>query len=133
MKLFETTQIYGFDVIDDNNKKKERVEGRRDSTQRDTRVKTEQNDRDRCDECRFRNRAVTEQPLHFETWPKFNFGKPGDFETGPCNLAGSGFETGVAVRALRRIHIITHNDHVPRTSPPSPFPLHSQALPLFHS
>ncbi|KAI0262276.1 hypothetical protein BGY98DRAFT_1182286, partial [Russula aff. rugulosa BPL654] len=37
---------------------------------------------------------------NFETWPKFNFGKPGDFETGPCNLAGSGFETGVAVRAL---------------------------------
>ena len=35
-----------------------------------------------------------------ETWPKFNFGKPGNFETGPCNLAGSGFETGVAVRAL---------------------------------
>jgi hypothetical protein len=42
MKLFKTTQIYGFDVIDDNNKKKERVEGRRDSTQRDTRVKTGQ-------------------------------------------------------------------------------------------
>ena len=39
---------------------------------------------------------------NFETWPKFNFGKPGNFETGPCNnLAGSGFETGVAVRALR--------------------------------
>jgi hypothetical protein len=38
---------------------------------------------------------------NFETWPKFNFGKPGDFETGPCNLAGSGFETEVAVRALR--------------------------------
>ena len=37
---------------------------------------------------------------NFETWPKFNFGKPGNFETGPCNLAGSGFETGVAVRAL---------------------------------
>ncbi|KAI0274070.1 hypothetical protein BGY98DRAFT_996737 [Russula aff. rugulosa BPL654] len=31
---------------------------------------------------------------NFETWPKFNFGKPGDFKTGPCNLAGSGFETG---------------------------------------
>ena len=72
----------------DNNKKKERVEGRRDSTQRDTRVKTGQ----------LRNSLS-----NFETWPKFNFGKPGNFETGPCNLAlaGSGFETGVAVRALR--------------------------------
>jgi hypothetical protein len=42
MKLFKTTQIYGLDVIDDNNKKKERVEGRRDSTQCHTRVKTGQ-------------------------------------------------------------------------------------------
>jgi hypothetical protein len=57
MKLFKTTQIYGF-VIDDNNKKKERVEGRRDSTQRDTRVKTGQ----------LRNSLS-------------------NFETGPCNLA----------------------------------------------
>jgi hypothetical protein len=73
MKLFKATQIYGLDVIDDNNKKKERVEGRRDSTQRDTRVKTGQNDRDKRDKCRFRNRAVTEQRLQFRNLAKVQF------------------------------------------------------------
>jgi hypothetical protein len=102
MKLFKTTQIYGLDVIDYNNekKKKERVEGRHDSTQRDTRVKTEQNDATDVTSVGFETGQLRNSLSNFETWPKFNFGKPGDFETGPCNLAGSDFETGVAVRAL---------------------------------
>ena len=102
MKLFKTTQIYGLDVIDYNNekKKKERVEGRRDSTQRDTRVKTEQNDATDVTSVGFETGQLRNSLSNFETWPRFNFGKPGDFETGPCNLAGSDFETGVAVRAL---------------------------------
>ena len=87
-------------IIDDNNKRKERVEGRRNSTQRGTRVKTEQNDRDRCDKCRFRNRAVTEQPLQFRNLAIVQFRQTGQFRNWTLQLAGSGFETGVAVRAL---------------------------------
>src|SRR5713101_297629 len=40
------------------------------------------------------------RPPNFETSLQSNFGKTGDFKTGPCNLAGSGFETGVAEWAL---------------------------------
>jgi hypothetical protein len=86
MKLFKTTQIYGLDVIDDNNKKKERVEGRRDSTQRDTRVKNEQNDATDVTSAGFGTGQLRNSLSNFETWPKFNFGKPGDFETGPLQF-----------------------------------------------
>jgi hypothetical protein len=41
---------------------------------------------------------------NFKTGQKSNFGKSGVFEIGPGNLAGSGFETGVAERAPRIIH-----------------------------
>ena len=40
----------------------------------------------------------------FKTSLESNFGKSGVFETGPCNLAGAGFETGVAERALGMNH-----------------------------
>ena len=40
------------------------------------------------------------QGLKFKTLSKFNFSKQGVFETGPCSMAGSCYETGVAVRAL---------------------------------
>jgi hypothetical protein len=89
MKLFKTTQIYGLDVIDDNNKKKERVEGRRDSTQRDTRVKTEQNDATDVTSAGFGTGQLRNSLSNFETWlmfNMFNFGKPGDFETGPLQF-----------------------------------------------
>ena len=37
----------------------------------------------------------------FKTLLESNFSKSGIFETGPCNLAGTSFKTGVAEWALR--------------------------------
>jgi hypothetical protein len=57
----------------------------------------------RRDSASFENGQVRNRLPNFETLPKSYFGKSGVFETGPCNLAGAGFETGVAERALIRI------------------------------
>jgi hypothetical protein len=53
------------------------------------------------DSASFKNGQVQNRLPNFETLPKSYFGKSGVFETGPCNLAGAGFETGVAKWALR--------------------------------
>jgi hypothetical protein len=54
----------------------------------------------RRDRCSFETGQVPNSVPNFETCQKSKFDKTGVFETGPCNLAGPGFETGVAERAL---------------------------------
>jgi hypothetical protein len=80
---------------------KRRKEWKGDAIQHNaTRVKTGQLTATDVTSAGFETGQLRNSLSNFDTWPKFNFGKPGNFETGPCNLAGSGFETGVAVRAL---------------------------------
>ena len=87
-------------MLDDNNKKKERVEGRRDSTQRDTRVKNSGRMTDATDvtSASFETGQLRNSLSNLETLPKFNSGKPGKFRNCTLQLAVSGFETKVAVR-----------------------------------